>query len=182
MQTYIALLRGINVGGYKKIPMAELRELLSKAGLENVKTYIQSGNVVFQSSLNDSKILEEKIKTSILDRFGFEVSILVRTRAQLQKIFNDCPFPEEKKANSYFAILSDIPKQDLVEEASKKTYDNEEYAIINDGLYFYCAHGYGNAKFSLNFFEKKLNISATSRNYRTMVKLMDMSSETENKP
>ncbi|WP_299366599.1 DUF1697 domain-containing protein [Winogradskyella sp.] len=177
MKTYIALLRGINVGGHKKVPMAELRELLSKSGLEHLKTYIQSGNIVFQSAIDDSRVLEETIKASILHHFGFEVPVLVRTRDQLLKIFNDCPFQQEKKTNSYFAILSDIPNQDLVKEAYKKTYENEEYAILNDGLYFYCANGYGNAKFNLNFFEKKLNVNATSRNFKTMVKLLDMSLE-----
>ena len=177
MNTYIALLRGINVSGHKKVPMAELRELLSKMDFKNVKTYIQSGNVVFQSIRKDGKFLEAEIKNSILNHFGFEVAVLVRTRDELLKIFEDCPFSEDKKVTSYFAILSDIPDVELVNEASKKIYENEEYAIINDGLYFYCANGYGKAKFSLNFFEKKLEVNATSRNYKTMVKLLDMSLE-----
>ena len=177
MNTYIALLRGINVSGHKKVPMAELRELLSKMDFKNVKTYIQSGNVVFQSIRKDGKFLEAEIKNSILNHFGFEVAVLVRTRDELLKIFEDCPFSEDKKVTSYFAILSDIPDVELVNEASKKIYENEEYAIINDGLYFYCANGYGKAKFSLNFFEKKLKVNATSRNYKTMVKLLDMSLE-----
>lgn len=175
MITYIVLLRGINVGGYKKVPMAELRELLTKKGFHNVKTYIQSGNVILQSSDNDIKTLETKIKKSIQDHFGFDVSVLVRTRGQLNTIFNNCPFPEEKKVNSYFAILSKIPNKDLIKEASKKTYENEEYKILNDCLYFYCANGYGNAKFNMNFFEKKLEVSATSRNFKTMVKLLSLS-------
>ncbi|WP_400076462.1 DUF1697 domain-containing protein [Winogradskyella sp. R77965] len=175
MITYIALLRGINVGGHKKVPMAELRELLAKSGLENVKTYIQSGNVIFQSSDNDFKTLESKIKISILEYFGFDVSVLIRTREQLNAIFDNCPFPEEKKLSSYFAVLTEIPHKDLVKEAYEKTYDNEEYEILNDCLYFYCANGYGNAKFNLNFFEKKLKVNATSRNYKTMVKLLSLS-------
>ncbi|MBV7269520.1 DUF1697 domain-containing protein [Winogradskyella luteola] len=175
MNTYIALLRGINVGGHKKVPMAELRELLTSFGLKNVKTYIQSGNVIFQSLGNDNKALEKQIKQSILDHFGFDVSVLVKTRAQLKKIFDDCPFSEEKKVNSYFAVLTEIPNEDLVLEACKKTYENEEYKILNNCLYFYCANGYGKAKFNLNFFERKLNVNATSRNYNTLNKLLGMS-------
>ena len=87
MQIYIALLRGINVGGHKKVPMAELRDLLTKSGLENVLTYIQSGNVVFQSANTGIKSLETEIKKSILDHFGFDVSVMVRTREQLHTIF-----------------------------------------------------------------------------------------------
>ncbi|WP_299120206.1 DUF1697 domain-containing protein [uncultured Winogradskyella sp.] len=175
MNTFIALLRGINVGGHKKVPMADLRELLTKSGFKNVKTYIQSGNVIFQSLQEDKEKLEVSIKKSILDHFGFEVSVMVRFRDDLESAFNNCPFPKKKKVNSYFAILSVIPNEDLVKEACKKTYENEEYVILNDCLYFYCANGYGNAKFNLNFFERKLNVSATSRNYKTMVKLLSLS-------
>ena len=132
MKTYIALLRGINVGGHKKVPMAELRTLLTESGLDNVRTYIQTGNVIFQSSNNSAKALEEKIKQSILNHFGFEVSVMVRTRAQLQKIFDFCPFPQDKKEKSYFAILSVIPDEQLVCEAYEKAYENEEYNSRED--------------------------------------------------
>jgi len=176
MNTYIALLRGINVGGHKKVPMAELRTLLTKSGLDNVKTYIQTGNIIFQSNYISTQSLEDHIQKSIIDHFGFDVSVLVKTRGQLLTIFENCPFSEEKKVNSYFAILSEVPNKDLVKEAYEKTYENEEYVILNNALYFYCANGYGNAKFSLNYFERKLKINATSRNYRTMAKLLEMAS------
>ncbi len=179
MKTYIALLRGINVGGHRKVPMVKLRKLLADSGFENVTTYIQSGNVVFQTDNENLRELEKKIHETILVNFGFEVSVIVRNRRQLQKIFNDCPFSEQKKNDSYFAMFSKIPETNLVKEASKKTYENEEYEIINDCLYLYCANGYGKAKFSLNYFEKKLNISATSRNYKTMLKLLSLSQEME---
>lgn len=175
MKTYIALLRGINVGGHNKVPMAELRELLTKSGLENVKSYIQTGNIFFKSPLDDISAQESKIKTLILGHFGFEVSVLVRTRVQIQTILNNCPFSEEKKANSYFAMLSHNPDFELVNKAKEKTYENEEYDIINDAIYFYCAKGYGNAKFNLSFFERKLKVNATARNYKTMLKLLSLS-------
>lgn len=177
MKTYIALLRGINVGGHRKVPMAELRDLLTKIGFSNVKTYIQSGNVIFQTKEIPFLQLENGIRKSIETHFGFEVSVMVRTRQQLQKIFDDCPFSEDQKSNSYFAILSHIPQEDLVEVAYEKVYEHEEYKIINDGLYFYSDKGYGNAKFSLNYFEKKLKVNATARNYKTMLKLLSLSAE-----
>lgn len=177
MQTYIALLRGINVGGHKKVPMVQLRELLSNSGLLNVKTYIQSGNVIFQSINDDSKELEKTIQNSILDHFGFKVPVLVRTRTELLTIFNNCPFSDEKKSESYFVMLSDVPDEMLVNEASQKTYPDDDYVILNDCIYLFCAKGYGRAKFNLNYFEKKLNIHATARNYKTMVKLLALSEE-----
>ncbi|WP_178990630.1 DUF1697 domain-containing protein [Winogradskyella schleiferi] len=177
MKTYIALLRGINVGGHKKVPMAELRELLEKSGFENVKTYIQSGNVIFQSSENEVNALEDKIKTLILDYFGFEVPVLVRTRQELLTIFNNCPFSEAKKVESYFIMLSKMPQKEVTKEASQKTYPDDEYAIINACIYLFCAKGYGRAKFNLGYFENKLNVNATARNYKTMVKLLALSEE-----
>lgn len=175
MKTYIVLLRGINVGGHKKVPMAELRELLTKTGFESVKTYIQSGNVMLQSSELNNATIEQKVKQAIASHFGFEVPVMARTRDELEVIFNACPFSEVKKENSYFIILSRIPEPELVDEVMQIEYDNEEFIIINDGLYFYASIGYGNSKFNMNMFEKKLNVKATSRNFKTMVKLLSLS-------
>jgi uncharacterized protein (DUF1697 family) len=177
MNKYIALLRGINVGGHKKVPMAELRELLTESGLENVSTYIQTGNVFFQTPESNILALENSIHKSIMDHFGFEVSVLVKTRQDLQRIFDACPFSDEKKKKSYFTILHNIPTAELVEDASKKVYEGEEYLIINDCIYYFCEKGYGKAKFNMNLFERKLNTASTSRNYNTMVKLLSLSEE-----
>lgn len=179
MRTYIALLRGINVGGHRKIPMTDLRELLTQNGYKNVKTYIQSGNVCLQSDEIDQLALEQDLKKTIKDKFDFDVPVLVRTKAQLNAIFNSCPFTQDEKENSYFAILNASPTEEHIIEASKKTYENEYYHIIKDCLYFYCANGYGRAKFSLNYFEKKLAVNATARNYKTMLKLISMATESE---
>jgi uncharacterized protein (DUF1697 family) len=177
MNTYIALLRGINVGGHKKMPMAELRELLSNAGFKNVQTYIQSGNVIFQTSESSIKNIEDIIQKAIITHFGFDVSIIVKTPKDLQRIFDACPFLEEKKKTSHFTMLHSTPDDELVKIASEKIYEGEEYVIINDCIYFYCAKGYGQANFNMNLFERKLKTASTSRNYRTMVKLLSLSSE-----
>lgn len=174
MKTYIVLLKGINVGGHKKIPMSELRELLSKSGFKNVKTYIQSGNVILQSKEENIEKIEEIIQKVILKYFGFEVSVLVKTRQDLERIFYDCPFSEEKKKASYFMMLHKTPKDDLVELASEKVFDGEVYNIINDCIYYFSDKGFGQAKFNVAFFERKLKTFATARNYNTMLKLLDM--------
>jgi len=96
MQNYVALLRGINVGGHRKISMQELRTLLSKSGLENVQTYIQSGNIIFEALEKDKRILENKIQNLILTHFGFEIPVLVLLRSELEIIFNNCPFSDDK--------------------------------------------------------------------------------------
>ena len=174
MSTCIVLIKGINVGGHKKVPMAELRELLIKSGFENVQTYIQSGNVILEA-LEKRNSIENKIQKAILTHFGFEVSVLVKTRQDLKRIFDACPFSEEKKKLSYFMLLHDTPDGDLIKSASEKTYVDEEYKIINNCIYFFCEKGFGQAKFNANFFERKLKTFATARNYNTMEKLIAMS-------
>ena len=178
MTTFVALLKGINVGGHHKIPMAELRQLLTKEGFRNVQTYIQSGNVIFQAS-DKIEGIEDKIQKSIHAHFGFEVSVIVKTHEELEAIFEACPFSNEKKEKSYFIMFSRIPDNELVEEVSKITFENETFVIKNDCLYFYNSAGYGQAKFNMNSFERKLNVTATARNYNTMVKLLAMSSVSE---
>jgi uncharacterized protein (DUF1697 family) len=154
MKTYIALLKGINVGGHKKVPMADLRDLLTKSGFQNVQTYIQSGNVIF-NSLDEANKIEEKFSNLILAHFGFEVSVIVKTNAELQTIFDSCPFENDKKVKSYFIMLSKIPDAKIIEEVNKISYDNEEITIKNNCLYFYCSKGYGQSKFNMNYYERK---------------------------
>jgi len=174
---FIALLKGINVGGHKKVPMAELRDLLSSLGFKNVQTYIQSGNVIFQYSEENIEKIETIIKKGILDHFGFEVSVLVMKREDLIIIFENSPFSEEKKKASYFMMLHNTPTEELVKAASEKVYEKEEYKIINACIYYYSAKGFGQSKFNARFFERKLRTFATARNYNTMVKLLSLSAD-----
>lgn len=177
MNTFIALLRGINVSGQKKIPMVELRNLLSDSGLKNVQTYIQSGNIIFHSS-EESKIgLENTIQKAVLSHFGFEVPVLIRTELEIQNILDTCPFSEEKKMSGYFTLLHSAPKKSLIEETQVINYPNEEFHITNYCVYFFSSAGYGNAKCNNNFFEHKLKVRATTRNYKTMVKLLSLCAE-----
>ena len=176
MKTYIALLKGINVGGHKKVPMAELRDMLSNSGLKNVQTYIQSGNVIFQSSEKASE-LQTNIQNVIASNFGFEVSIIIKTNKELQTIFDASPFSKEKKEKSYFIMLNRIPEINLVEEVDQLPYENEEIVIKKDCLYFYCSTGFGKTKFNMNTYERKLEVTGTARNYNTMVKLLSLSAE-----
>jgi len=179
MNTVIVLLRGINVGGHKKVPMLELRSLLTLEGYQNLRTYIQSGNVILESAEDRLKAIEDTVQKAIHSKFGFDVPVIAKTRKELQLIFEACPFSEVEKENSYFILLSSVPKKSLVEEVMTITFENEYFHIIKDCLYFYSSIGYGRTKFNMNSFEKKLKVTATSRNYKTMLKLMAMSDENE---
>ena len=175
MNTYIALLRGINVSGHKKILMAALRVLFEKLGFENVRTYIQSGNVIFQTKEENLSNIEDRIKDQILKQYDFEVPILIKTRKELQSIVNNCPFAQEKMEKSHFTLLFTPPIKELIHETNKVNYPNEEFSITNNCIYFYCSTGYARVKCNGNFFEKKLKVTFTSRNYRTMMKLIELS-------
>lgn len=180
MQTFIALLRGINVGGQKKIPMAELRSILNNTSLQNVSTYIQTGNIFFQTSESNKIKLEDLIHTEIKQHFGFEVNVLILTNKDVHRILNDCPFPNDIKEKSYFMMLHDVPSDELIKITSEKIYEGEDYNIINYCIYYYCPKGIGKSKFNMNYFERKLNTFATARNYNTMLKLLSLSAELEN--
>lgn len=174
MKTYVALIRGINVGGHKKVPMAILRDVLNKADFQDVKTYIQSGNIVFKSTEKNSKTIERIIQKSIESYFSFLVPVIVKTKEELQFIFDSCHLSDEKKRESYFVLFDDIPDSELVKEVESITFENEEFSIVRDCLYFYSSTGYGRTNFNMNSIEKKLKVNATSRNFKTIVKLLEL--------
>lgn len=178
MKTYIAFLRGINVSGKHKIPMAELRELCDSISLKEVKTYIQSGNIVFKSELQNTSELESLISKAILNRFGFKVPVIVKTTSQLRDILNNNSFESEDeiiRKQIYFVLLIDIPKIGELTEFKAESYNNEEFSISKNCIYLKCKAGYGKAKLNNNLIERKLKVLATTRNYRTMYKLLELS-------
>jgi len=173
MKTYIVLLRGINVGGHKKILMKELSLLFESLGFKNVKTYIQSGNVVFKAL--ELNTIAQEIEDAIHSKFGWEVPVLLKTPSEINTILKDCPFSEEKKVKSYFILLETNPLPEDLLETSKLSSPNEEFFITNSCVYIYYELGAGKGKLGTNFFERKLKSKATARNYRTIAKLLELS-------
>ncbi|MFK7950716.1 MAG: DUF1697 domain-containing protein [Saprospiraceae bacterium] len=174
--TYIALLRGINVGGRNKIKMADLRHFLSENGFENVKTYIQSGNVVLDSIYHSTKVVE-KIRQIIVDNFGFDIKIVVKTPEEIIKIANDSPSEmiENIPHNRVFAMMLDaVPEKENVEIFLERDFAPDLLTINKDVVYFACPNGVSKSKLSNNLIEKKLKVNGTTRNYKTMVKLLSM--------
>ena len=170
MNRYIALLRGINVGGHKKIRMADLKALFESLGFTEVVTYIQSGNVAFSSEgETSSEVISEAIQRS----YGWEVSVLIRTAKEIKRILDACPFPKEKKEESYFMLLFEPPSEENIKITQSYQFPNEEYLITPLCAYHYCSDGYRNSKMGA-IFEKELKVRTTTRNYRTMVKLLEI--------
>lgn len=180
MITYIAFLRGINVGGHKKIKMTDLRKMFQKTHFEDVQTYIQSGNIVFTSVDSDVQFLQEKIRKAMVKTFDFDVPVLVKTRIDLIKILNKSPYTESEdiEANKvYYVLLKNEPEQANFENINQKDYPNELFSITKNCVYLNCTNGAGKAKLNNNIIEQKLKVSATTRNHRTIMKLLELSQE-----
>lgn len=178
MQTYISLLRGINVAGQKKIKMAELRLMYEKLGFESVRTYIQSGNVIFKTRKMALDRLEARIKSAIAETFGFDVPILVLQHETLQNMVDENPYKDRTVDPKfiYFTLLKNVPESERVQVVEAMNFPDEEFAISNRVVYLCVPNGYGRTKLSNNFFENKLKVQATTRNLKSIRKLLELSS------
>jgi uncharacterized protein (DUF1697 family) len=180
MKPFISMLRGINVSGQKSIRMADLRPMYEELGLLNVDTYLQSGNVVFDSAGQDAVTLVNLIEDRIEQTFGYSVSVLIRDVPDLQRILTNNPFLNERKediAKLYVTFLDrPIPEAKL---SSLVIPDGEkdEFFVGEQEIFIFCPVGYGRTKLSNSYFEKKLNRIATTRNWKTVTALYSMAVE-----
>jgi len=177
MNTYITLLRGINVSGQKSIKMADLRESLEHIGFQNVQTYIQSGNVIFDTDIEGKEKIQDVVHAVILKDFGFNVPTLAVTREAVESILEANPFTGEEENKLYFVLLKSPPEKSLVDQFNEMQFENEDFHITNDCVYLLCKKGYGNSKLSNNLIERKLKVEATTRNLKTMEKLLEMTTK-----
>ncbi|TPQ23884.1 DUF1697 domain-containing protein [Streptomyces sporangiiformans] len=178
MTTYAALLRGINVGGSKKVPMADLRTLLESLGHSGVRTYLQSGNATFTSDHGDEESLAAELSEALEKRFGFRVDVVVRDHAYLQAVLDACPFPaaelEAKQLHvTYFSAPVGPERFASVDQAA---FLPEEFRLGDRCLYLYAPEGLGRSKLAEILSKPRLvkDIIATSRNWNTVVKLAEM--------
>ena len=178
METYIALLRGINVSGQKMIKMEELKRMLASLNFNNVRTYIQSGNITFNCAKSDPAELANMIAEKILEHFRFEVPVLIRTLADMGKISNNNPFLEKRNAPIEKLLVTFFPEEpDPVHwnKIEKDSYLPDEFVVSGREVYLYCPNGYGRTKLTNSFFESKLKLTATTRNWKTLETLLKMS-------
>lgn len=171
MPTYIAFLRGINVGGQKKFPKADQMGLLRDLGFENPQVYLHTGNWVFHTAESISKV-ESLITHSILKKYGWELPIVVKTAPELLSILEGCPFPEGVKEQSYFTLLHSPPDPENTSRVAEASFPGEQVYLTPACVYFYTEKGYGDAKMNNNWLESKLKVTATTRNYNTMLKVL----------
>jgi uncharacterized protein (DUF1697 family) len=189
MKTYISILRGINVSGQKKILMADLKKLYESLNFLNVKTYIQSGNIIFDyqntEDHNDEIDLQEiqqkislQIANKIAEQYDFQVPVIIRNVEEMESCIKNNPFIGKYADLDKFHVsfLSQIPTESNIDKLNDKAkegyFRDDEYLILGKEVYLYCPNGYGITKLSNNFLENKLKVIATTRNWKTVNELL----------
>ena len=178
MDKKIAILRGINVGGKCKILMADLKSMCENLGLENVTTYIQSGNLIFNSNQPNYE-LENSLEKKINGKYGFNVPVIVRTKRELENSLKNNPFLNKgfdiKKL--YLTFLKEKPKKENLEKTLTFSYEPDKFTISGKDAFIFCSEKYHTSKLTNNFFEKQLKVIATTRNWKTVLKLSELSDD-----
>ena len=175
MKTFIALFRGINVGGSNVLSMKDLVSLLEDLGLERPRTYIQSGNAVFGSKARGSARLATKIRSAIKSAHGFEPELVLLDTEELHRAFASNPLraAENDPSKLQLFFLTDVPEHPDLEAIERIKGTRERFALIDDVFYLHSPDGIGRSKLAARA-EKLLGVSATARNWRTVLKLMEM--------
>ncbi len=176
MKKYISILRGINVGGKNKIKIIDLQTVYTELGFTEIKTYIQSGNVIFLSEISDIKLLEENISKKINLSFGFDVTVIVIEKSEFEKIIENNPFDNEnaETKNLHITFLHSFPLKSDIEKINNEVFQPDDFVISTKTIYLNIRNGYGNTKLSNSFFEKKLKVAATTRNLKTVRELFKL--------
>jgi uncharacterized protein (DUF1697 family) len=175
MNTFIALFRGINVGGNHMLPMKELKAVLTQNGCEDVQTYIQSGNVILNSPVSDAAQLARSLSTAVSRSHGFEPRVLVLTRTELERAAAGNPFPaaDENPKSVHLFFLDGIPKKPDLKSLDAIKARNEAFALKGRVFYLHTPDGFGTSKLAARA-EKLLGVEATARNWRTVTTLLGM--------
>jgi uncharacterized protein (DUF1697 family) len=171
---YAALLRAVNVGG-RKIPMKDLRALFEEQGHEQVVTYIQSGNVVFDGTGPAAKLAKD-LSAAIEQTFGLKTPVVLRTKAQLEKVIATNPYGASGAAGNrlYVVFLGDKPTAKAIGTLDPDRSPPEEFTVIAKEIYISAPNGIGNSKLTIDWFEKRLGTVGTNRNWNTVNKLLSL--------
>jgi uncharacterized protein (DUF1697 family) len=173
---HVALLRGVNVSGKNKLPMKDLKEIFAEVGCENVRTYIQSGNVVFEATATVAKGLPEKIAVLIKERFGIHSPVIVRTAKELAAVVEGNPFLKAgaPETELHVMFLADAPGASRIETLDPARSPGDEFAVHGKDLYLRLPNGAGKSKLTNAYVDSKLGTVSTARNWRTVTTLLGM--------
>ncbi|SDN73260.1 Uncharacterized conserved protein, DUF1697 family [Paenibacillus sp. yr247] len=177
MPKYIALLRGINVSGQKIIKMDKLRSIFESMGYQNVITYIQSGNVIFDCEEDDAAVVRDRIVSELISQLTFDIPVVIRTVEELRKVVELTPHKminTEENEQRYITFLSQAATDAAIAKLESFQNDVDEFRVKGLTVYLLIRKNYGESKFNNNFLEKKLGVSATTRNWETVNKLIQL--------
>lgn len=177
MSIYISLLRGINVGGQNRLPMDSLREMYAQIGFTDIRTYVQSGNVVFKANSADPEALSGQIERHIQQDYGYSVAVFTRQPQDFQRILANNPFltaRQEDPTRLHVTFLYRKPDEAAWSKTNTPPGIMDEFARGTQEVYIFCPNGYGKTKLSNDFFERKLGVQATTRNWNTVNQLYYM--------
>jgi uncharacterized protein (DUF1697 family) len=178
MPTYIALLRGINVGGKNILKMERLRELCKKLGFRNVQTYLQSGNVVFEADA-PTNTCRQALEKKLAGQTTLPVSVVVRTATDLKRVLERNPFLGVKgvdRTRLAVAFLSAAPSKDALKKLGAMDFGPDRFSAAGKHIFLHCPTGFARTKLSNNTLERVLSVRATTRNWNTVVTLHEMAS------
>jgi uncharacterized protein (DUF1697 family) len=175
----IALLRGVNVGGHNRVPMAHLRELLLDLGCEDVRTHLQSGNAVFACGDKSPEVAAQAIEDQLARSLGLGVRVLVRTAADLARVVSANPLPDAVAEPSRFLVtfLSAPLDPGLLGELDPVDFEPELFGVGERELYVFCPEGVRTLKLSYAFLERRFGVVATARNWNTVTRLLALARE-----
>ncbi len=180
MPVYISLLRAVNLLGHNRISMARLRSLHESLGFTDVKTYIQSGNVVFRCTRRGTASIARSIEKAISNEEGLTVAVTVRTAAELAATIAQNPFAATGSDQTRFlhvAFLTAVPEAALRKALDGDRFAPERFAIRGSEIYLYLPNGVARTKLSTAYFERTLKVTATVRNWKTVCTLHDLASK-----
>jgi uncharacterized protein (DUF1697 family) len=175
----VALLRGVNVGGNNMVPMASLRELMQELGYEGVRTHLQSGNVVFAAPGTPPERTAQEIEGQLAQRLGLNVRVLVRTGEELARVVSENPLPEavSEPARLLVNFLSATPDPELLRALDPADFEPDLFGVGEREIYVWCPEGVRATKLSYAFWEKRLGVTATARNWNTVTRLLGLAEE-----
>ena len=174
--TYLALLRGVNVGGKNRVSMKELAELFREAGCGEVRTFIQSGNVVFVADDSTFASLDDLLPARIKERFGLDVPVVLRSTQELANIVENNPFllAGESEGMQYVAFLREIPPPERLASLDPDRSPPDRFAVVGSEIYMHMPSGVGSSKLTNAYFDSKLKTISTGRNWRTVCSLLEI--------
>jgi len=181
MPVYISIVRGINLGGHNKLRMIELVDLMKNLGFRNVLHYIQSGNLLYTGEEKDCRALSSEISEALNNKYRLDVPVITLKAESFLKMVSENPFTSNPFYDIKFmhmTFLGSLPLTLKANSLSDKSFLPDEFRISGQFIYLYCPGGYGRTKLSNSFFERELELTATTRNWKTVLALRDLLGKT----